>query len=127
MFGTSNGYGVAIVRSKKKKVYLSCDQSGTYRNYMNLTDETHQRKTGSRLIDCLFSVCGVKRNNNIWTLSVTDPTHNHNSSENTSAYLSLQKPNEQEREWLKEMSNAGVHLHKILSSLCQINPSISTS
>ncbi|CAG8566174.1 6570_t:CDS:1, partial [Racocetra persica] len=91
-------YSVAIVKSKKKKVYLGCDRSRTYRNHMNLIDKIHQKNTGSRLINCLFSVCGVKGNNDVWTLSVTDSTHNYNPSKNVSAHLSLRRPNEQERE-----------------------------
>ncbi|CAG8675646.1 22790_t:CDS:2, partial [Cetraspora pellucida] len=63
----------------------------------NSYDKTRQRNTGSRLIGCPFSVCGVKGNNDVWTLSVTDPTHNHDPSDNMSAHPSLLRPNEQER------------------------------
>ncbi|CAG8702077.1 20800_t:CDS:2 [Cetraspora pellucida] len=61
------------------------------------------------------------------TLSVTDPTHNHDPSDNMLAYPSFRRSNEQEREWLKEISNSGVHSCEILSLLYQINLSISTT
>ncbi|CAG8768418.1 23976_t:CDS:2 [Cetraspora pellucida] len=102
-FGASNGYAISIARSKERKVYLCCDRSRRYRNQLNLTDETRKKKTGTRLIECPFSVC-----------------------ENISAYPSLRRLDTQVQKQLSEITNAGVCPHKILSSLRQNNPSIST-
>ncbi|CAG8746078.1 8130_t:CDS:2, partial [Racocetra fulgida] len=103
----SNGYSISIARSKKHKVYLGCDRAGKYRNRLNLTNETHQKNTSSRLIDCSFSVCGIKQKDNSWTLSIREPLYNHDPSENLLAHPSCQKLNEQAQEQLSEMSIAG--------------------
>ncbi|CAG8797699.1 10987_t:CDS:1, partial [Cetraspora pellucida] len=105
-FGASNGYGVSIVRSKKNKVYLGYNWGGIYRNRLNLNDQTCQRNTSSRLIDCPFSVYGIKRNDNMWILTICNSEHNHEPSENISAHPSFRRPNEQAQGQIKEMSNA---------------------
>ena len=44
----SHGYAVSIKRSERDKfVYLCCNQEGTYRNALNLIDETCKRITSS--------------------------------------------------------------------------------
>jgi hypothetical protein len=56
----NHGYAVAKLRSKKNKagdmykVWLKCDRGGKYRT-RGLTDDTRQRLTASRCIDCPFS------------------------------------------------------------------------
>ncbi|CAG8486596.1 16233_t:CDS:2, partial [Acaulospora morrowiae] len=45
----SHGYAVYIKRSEQDKfMYLCCDKGGTYRNSLNLTDNTCQRATTSK-------------------------------------------------------------------------------
>ncbi|CAG8792751.1 6960_t:CDS:1, partial [Racocetra fulgida] len=107
-FGASHGYGISITRSKPNKVYLGCDRSRSYRNCLDLTDETRKRQTGSRLIGCPFSLHGTKEKNNIWTLSIQDSTHNHVLSKNTSSHPSLRRLDEPAQNQLNEMTKAGV-------------------
>lgn len=126
-FGASNGYAISIARSKERKVYLCCDRSGKYRNRLNLTEETRRKNTSSRLIECPFSICGTKGFNNIWTLSIRDPTHCHGPSENIAAHPSLRRLDTQAQRQLSEMTRAGVRPREILSSLRQNNPLISTT
>ena len=125
-FGASNGYGISIIRSKPRKVYLGCDRGGKYRNRLNLTDETRRKNTSSRLINCPFSVCGKEENDNVWTLSIRNPAHNHEPSESLPAHPSLRRLSKQAKERVKEMTKAGARPREILSSLRQNDPSIST-
>ncbi|CAG8696391.1 10298_t:CDS:2 [Cetraspora pellucida] len=123
-FGAFNGYGVSITRSKPNKVYLGCDRGGSYRNRLNLTDETRKKKTSSRLINCPFSVCG-KEENGLWMLSIRNPNHNHGPLENIMAHPTLRRMNKQAQDQVKEMTRAGVCPREILSSLHQNDHSIS--
>ncbi len=46
-----NGYAVVVKSSDKNRVILKCDRGGSYRNRWNLSEETRQRITGTRLKD----------------------------------------------------------------------------
>ncbi|CAG8503717.1 2674_t:CDS:1 [Acaulospora morrowiae] len=89
----SHGYAVCIKRSERDKfVYLRCDRGGTYRNSLNLTDNTCQRATSSRLIDCPFELYGKKKDNQ-WYLAIKNANHNHKASKDISGHPSSRQLN----------------------------------
>ena len=102
----NNGFAVTINSSRPTKVYLVCDRGTKYRNRYDLTEETRRRTTGSRLVDCP-SRCMGKLENEIWKLTVSEPSHNHERSMNSTAYPSLRRLNEHQKEQIASWTKAG--------------------
>ena len=123
MHAFSHGYAVSIKRSEKDKfVYLKCDRGGHYNNKLNLTDETRQRSTSTRLIGCSFELYGKKLNNGKWELIINNKEHNHEASPYISGHPSSRKLNEEDQQKVQDMSIAGVYPREILSTLRKNNP-----
>lgn len=83
--GKANGYRVVVKSSstpndkkpgRTSKIWLRCDRGGQYRPRNGLTEENRKRRRTSRLTDCPFSLLAAGTPG-FWTLSVTEPTHNH--------------------------------------------------
>ncbi|EED21904.1 isochorismatase family hydrolase, putative [Talaromyces stipitatus ATCC 10500] len=83
--GKVHGYRVVVKSSstpndkkpgRTSKVWLRCDRGGQYRPRNGLTEETRKRRRTSRLTDCPFSLLAAGTPG-FWTLTVTDPAHNH--------------------------------------------------
>jgi hypothetical protein len=89
-WASTQGYAMTITRSTRKKgvVYLGCDRGGSHRNTHQLTDEARTRDTGSRRVECPFSVVGRLRTG-IWSLSIRVPDHNHTASDGPEAHPTL--------------------------------------
>ncbi|CAG8800462.1 5604_t:CDS:2, partial [Racocetra persica] len=119
-YALRHGYAVSIKRSEREKfVYLQCDRGSYYINRLNLTDETHQRATSTRLIDCPFELYGKKMKDSQWHLTIKNKRHNHEASQDISGHLSSCRLNEEDQQRVREMSTAGVRPREILSTLRQ--------
>ena len=81
----SHGYAVTIRRynAKDRAMYFKCDRGGVYKARNGLTDATRLRDTGTRLIDCPWSVRANLKNDG-WTVKVRNGSHNHKAT--TSSY-----------------------------------------
>ena len=119
----NNGFAVTINSSRPTKVYLVCDRGTKYRNRYDLTEETRRRTTGSRLVDCP-SRCMGKLENEIWKLTVSEPSHNHERSMNSTAYPSLRRLNEHQKEQIASWTKAGQSPRAIWTMLRQEDPNI---
>ncbi|CAG8485299.1 3797_t:CDS:1 [Racocetra persica] len=85
----SHEYAMSIKRSEQEKfVYLQCDRGGHYINRLNLTDETCQRATSTRLIDCPFELYSKKIKDGQWHLTIKNERHNHEVSQDISGHPS---------------------------------------
>jgi ribosomal protein S8 len=70
------GVVLTIKTSKEKRVVLKCDRGGEYVNVLNLTDETRQSNTHTRLTGCDFEiVCSSVKE--IWAIRKISGNHNH--------------------------------------------------
>ncbi|RHZ78775.1 hypothetical protein Glove_156g68 [Diversispora epigaea] len=95
----SYGYAVSIKRSERNKfVYLQCDRDGYYNNRLNLTDDTRQRATSTRLIGCPFELYGRKMKDSKWHLTIKNENHNHEASKNISGHPSSRRLNEKDQQ-----------------------------
>src|SRR5688572_12663325 len=80
-FANNNGYIITIKRSNKdSRVTLGCDRGGRYRNCVHLNKQEKRRNTSSRLVNCLFEIYAKKEKSEIWTFTVKNPNHNHETS-----------------------------------------------
>jgi hypothetical protein len=80
-----NGYAITIQRSNPKDgaIYFRCDCGGVYRARNGLNNTNRRRDTGTRLLDCPFSV-RANLKHEIWTVKVRCANHNHDAT--SSAY-----------------------------------------
>ncbi|CAG8719131.1 17336_t:CDS:2 [Cetraspora pellucida] len=119
----NHGYAVSTKRSEKDKfVYLKCDRGSHYNNRLNLIDETRQRNTSTRLIDCPFELYGKKMEDGQWHLTIKNANHNHEASEDISGHPSSHHLNKDDQKRVQEMFIAGIYPYEILSTFCQSNP-----
>lgn len=124
-FAQSEGYALAIKKSDRdRRVVLGCDRGGNYRNRLNLTDETRQRRTGSRLIGCPFELVGGKNNEGMWELKVKNGEHNHPRSENMAGHPSARRLDEDRFARIRQMSAAGIRPREMISTLRQGDPNL---
>ncbi len=117
-WAANHGYAVTIARSDtaKGRVYLKCDRGGLYRNKYDLSDETRSRQTGSRLINCPFSVVGNQIEGR-WVVRVRDKEHNHSASSTTAAHPSLRRLTAKQKEEVATLSKAGAAPRTITAAL----------
>ena len=83
----SNGYAIAIRRynAKDQAMYLKCDRGSVYKARYGLSDATGLRDTGTRLIDCPWSV-RANFKDNLWTIMVRNANHNHEATTNAHSH-----------------------------------------
>ena len=75
----------------------------------HLTDETRQRRTGSRLMECPFLLRGrCDAKNQRWYLNVLNPEHNHDASDTPAAHPSLRCLDSGQKEEITQLSRVGV-------------------
>ncbi|CAG8434592.1 2391_t:CDS:2 [Scutellospora calospora] len=65
--------------SEIKNMTLDCDRSGSYRNRLNLTDNSYYKQIALKLLRCLFELYEV-RHENIWYLEIRNSKHNYEAS-----------------------------------------------
>ncbi|CAG8795333.1 28997_t:CDS:2, partial [Racocetra persica] len=99
-----------------------CDRGSHYINRLNLTDETHQKATSTRLIDCPFELYGKKMKDGQWRLVIKNERHNHEASQDISGHPSSHRLNEKHQQRVREMFTAGVRPREIFFTLCQDDP-----
>ncbi|CAG8568534.1 11929_t:CDS:2, partial [Racocetra fulgida] len=88
-----------------------------------LTNDTHHRKTASRLVDCLFELFGTRRSN-VWYLENINPKHkNHEASTDMFGHLIVRRLNAEQKVMVKQMAAAGSRPCQILSTIHQNDPS----
>ena len=77
----SNGYAITIQRSNAKDgvIYFRCDRGGQYRARYGINDTNCLCDTGTRLIDCPFSIWANLKDG-IWSVKVRNPDHNHEAT-----------------------------------------------
>ena len=107
-WSAGHGYAMTIQRSKPGKVYLQCDRGGKYRNTRNLISEQRRRATGSRAINCPFSVVGTQVSSGQWFLYTREETHNHDASTTLAAHPILRRLNDEEKSEVTSLTQAGV-------------------
>lgn len=100
-------YAITIRTSKPGRVWLKCDRGGSYRNRLDLNDNTRKRTTGSRLINCPFSVTGTQLINGSWQLSVPNAAHNHEIASSLLAHPSLRRLDQDQMQSVRQMTKAG--------------------
>jgi len=87
------GVVFTIKTSKEKRVVLKCDRGGEYVNVLNLTDETRQRETHTRLTDCDFEiVCSSVKG--VWAVCKISGNHNHELGGNLAGHAVKRRLNE---------------------------------
>jgi malonate-semialdehyde dehydrogenase (acetylating) / methylmalonate-semialdehyde dehydrogenase len=81
----SNGYAVAIRRynAKDRATHPKCDRGGVYKVHNGLTDTNRLRDTGTRLLDCPWSI-RANYKDDFWVITIRNGQHNHEGT--TSSY-----------------------------------------
>ena len=81
-----DGVVLTTKRSKENRIVLKCDRGGTYRNPLDLTNETRSRKSHTRLTGCPFEIVCSARLEGIWAIRKIIDTHNHPLSTNIAGH-----------------------------------------
>ena len=104
-----NGYAITVKRScsRDNTVILGCDRGGQYRARNGITNETRRRNTSTRLCGCPFSLQG-KMKNDIWYLTVKNPSHNHEPSTITTTHPIQRRMPIEVKNPVKQLTAAGV-------------------
>jgi hypothetical protein len=90
------GVVLTIKTSKEKRVVLKCDRGGEYVNVLNLTNETCQRETHTRLTTCDFEiVCSSVKG--VWAARKISGNHNHELGGNLAGHAVKRHLNELEK------------------------------
>ena len=106
---THHGFAASIIRSDNKRcrVIVACDMSGEYRNYLNLNEETRQRKAGSRKTDCHFRVFsrgsilnGAEQRRIIKCVEY----HNHDPANKLSGHPSARRMDANDKQKVRDMT-----------------------
>src|SRR4051794_18527317 len=115
----SQGYAVTIRRSCNRDgiVTLGCDRSGQY-DGRGLNETNRVRDTGSRLINCPFSVRG-KLKNGIWAIEVRNPDHNHDASLTPMAHPIQRRIPDEVKQRVQQLSASGVPARQIITTIRQ--------
>lgn len=116
-FTARHGYAVTIKRSKPGKIWFKCDRGGAYRNRYRLEDDDRKRTTGSRAINCPFSVTGTLLASGEWQLLVPHGEHNHKIASTLLAHPSLRRLDTHQIESVRQMTAAGQAPRLILAAL----------
>ena len=91
---------------------MGCDRGGHYWSQYEITDETRKRETSTHLLGCLFAVRG-KKINDIWKLTVKDPTHNHKPSTVTSTHPIHHRMPTEVKDQVKQLTAVGITAQQV--------------
>jgi hypothetical protein len=88
-------------------VVLKCDRGGEYVNVLNLTDETHQRETHTRLTGCDFEIVysSVK---GVWAIRKISGNHNHELGGNLASHVVKRCLSELEKAKVRALGGQGL-------------------
>jgi hypothetical protein len=101
------GVVLTIKTSKEKRVVLKCDRGGEYVNVLNLTDETRQRETHTRLTGCDFEiVCSSVKG--VWVVCKISGNHNHELGGNLVGHAVKRRLNELEKAKVRALGGQGL-------------------
>jgi hypothetical protein len=117
---STNGYAITIQRSnpKDEAIYFRCDRGGVYKPENGLHNTNRQRDTGSRLLDCPFSIrANVK--DKIWTIKVRCTDHNHQGTISAYAHPIQRRAASPIRQQVMQLSAAGSAPREIVSVIRQ--------
>lgn len=111
----SKGVVLSKARTSKNRVTLACSRGGVYRNKLKLKDDERRRKTHTKLIDCPFKII-MSMKQGSWRVREIQGEHNHNCTENI-GIPTFRRPNEVEKQRIRELGVSGVPPKAILSTL----------
>jgi hypothetical protein len=97
---------------------LKCDQSGEYVNVLNLTDETRQRETHTRLTGYDFEiVCSSVKG--VWAVRKISGNHNHELGGNLAGHAMKRRLNELEKAKVRVLGGQGLAPKDIICIVCK--------
>ena len=102
-------------------MYLCCDRSRKYQGKISV--EFAKRNIGTRSTECPFDVI-ARRDGSSWTLSVRDPSHNHEASIHPTAHPTHRQIAPAIRQAIANYSAAGIAPRQIESTLRLENPEL---
>lgn len=118
-FAKSAGFAVVRERSKPdkngnvRKVWLMCDKSLTC-----ASASSKRRTSGSRKTNCPFrAVIQRQQKTPDWYVTITDPNHNHEPSQNPEAHPAHRKRSAETKSTIKSLTDRKVKPRKILQTL----------
>ncbi|CAG8747078.1 13358_t:CDS:1 [Cetraspora pellucida] len=123
-FANSQGYVLVKKRTRKdnrsklKNMLIHCDRGGVYNNFSGFAEETHNRKTSTRLIDCSFELYATRRNG-LWHLEIRNATHNYGLSNDMSGHPIVHRLTEEQKESVAIMTTSSSRSREIISTLRQ--------
>jgi hypothetical protein len=101
------GVVLTIKTSKEKRVVLKCDRGGEYVNMLNLTDETRQRETHTKLIGCDFEImCSSMKG--VWAVRKISGNHNHKLGGNLAGHAVKRHLGELEKAKVRAFDGQGL-------------------
>ena len=113
----SKGVVLSKTRTSKNRVILACSRGGVYRNKLQVKDDERQRKTHTKLINCPFQII-VSLKKGSWNVREIRGEHNHECTENI-GLPAFRRPDEVEKQRIKDLGESGVPPKAILSILRQ--------
>ena len=112
----SEGVVLTIKTSKTNRFVLKCDRGGEYANVLNLTNESRQRQTHTRLTGCEFQiVCSCVKG--LWAVRKISGNHNHDIGGNLAGHSVKRRLSEDEKKRVRSLHNSGLSPKDILSVL----------
>jgi len=109
---------ITIKTSKEKRVVLKCDRGGEYVNVLNLTDETRQRETHTRLIGCDFEIVCLSMKG-VWAVCKISGNHNHELGGNLAGHVVKCRLSKLEKAKVRAFSGQGLVPKDIIYIICK--------
>ena len=107
------GVVLTIKTSKEKRVVLKCDRGELYVNPRDLTDDTRQRETCTRLTGCKFEiVCSSVKG--VWAVRKISGNHNHDIVESLAGHAVKRHLSRLEKEKVRALGGQGLAPKEIL-------------
>ncbi|XP_021770208.1 protein FAR1-RELATED SEQUENCE 5-like isoform X3 [Chenopodium quinoa] len=123
----SLGFVTVIQKSKKKKnrwVIIGCDHGGSYRTNRSRIPNSGKKKSGTRLMNCPFQICGRMNQGTSWRVEIKYLSHNHNLSSDISGHPYTRRFSREEVNEIKEMIAADIAPRQILTKLRKGNSNL---
>ena len=117
------GFFISIKRSKTKngytsKIILRCDRGGSYD--ANRISSTH---SGTRKTNCPFElVAKFYKSNDHWTLTVVNPTHNHDAVKHMEGHPQAMRLSESQKNMVSDLTQLNIKPKQILSTIKKHDP-----
>jgi hypothetical protein len=109
---------LTIKTSKDKRVVLKCDRGREYVNVLNLTNETRQKETHTRLTGYDFEIVysSVK---GVWAIHKISGNHNHELGGNLAGHAVKCRLNELEKAKVRALGGQGLAPKDIICIVCK--------